>query len=387
MAALHPTVGDLRALVQDHEPPCISLIQPTHRSYPQTQQDPVRFRNLLREAEKVLRQRYPRRDYEDVLGKLRPLADDADLWIEGADALAVFASPEELRVFRLRRPAPPPQVLVVADSFHVKPIVRILQSAERYQVLSLNLARARLFEGTRDDLDPVSLAGVPATIEEALGDQLTEPYLKVTRSYGRGWSGPVPMRHGHGGRTEERKVDRDRFFRVIDREILERFSRPSGLPLLLAALPEHQTPFREISRNPFLLETPIAVNAEALSLEELRQLAWQAIEPLYEQRLSRLREAWAEAKAHGRGTDDVHEAAAAMVQGRIGTLLVEAEKQIPGRIEPTGNVRFGAQAEPGVMDDVLDDLAEGVLRTRGEVVVVPAGRMPTDTGLAATYRY
>jgi hypothetical protein len=36
---------------------------------------------------------------------------------------------------------------------------------------------------------------------------------------------------------------------------------------------------------------------------------------------------------------------------------------------------------------VIDDLAEAVLRTGGEVVVVPAARMPTDTGLAATFRH
>jgi len=42
--------------------------------------------------------------------------------------------------------------------------------------------------------------------------------------------------------------------------------------------------------------------------------------------------------------------------------------------------------DPGV-DDVLDDLAEAVLRTKGDVVVVPADRMPTRTGLAGVLRY
>jgi hypothetical protein len=37
--------------------------------------------------------------------------------------------------------------------------------------------------------------------------------------------------------------------------------------------------------------------------------------------------------------------------------------------------------------DLLDDLAELVLRRKGEVVVVPRERMPTATGLAAVYRF
>ena len=35
---------------------------------------------------------------------------------------------------------------------------------------------------------------------------------------------------------------------------------------------------------------------------------------------------------------------------------------------------------------MLDDLGERVLRSGGEVVIVPADRMPTRSGLAATYR-
>jgi hypothetical protein len=72
---------------------------------------------------------------------------------------------------------------------------------------------------------------------------------------------------------------------------------------------------------------------------------------------------------------------------RIGVLLVEADRVIPGRFDPaTGEVRPGRLADPGV-GAVIDDLSEVVLRTGGEVVVVPAGRMPTDTGLAATFRH
>jgi hypothetical protein len=52
----------------------------------------------------------------------------------------------------------------------------------------------------------------------------------------------------------------------------------------------------------------------------------------------------------------------------------------------TGAVEPGALSHPET-DDLLDDLAEIVLRRQGQVVVVPAERMPSATGLAATYRY
>ena len=39
------------------------------------------------------------------------------------------------------------------------------------------------------------------------------------------------------------------------------------------------------------------------------------------------------------------------------------------------------------VDDVLDDLGERVAKTGGDVVMVPAERMPTRTGAAAIYRF
>jgi len=43
-------------------------------------------------------------------------------------------------------------------------------------------------------------------------------------------------------------------------------------------------------------------------------------------------------------------------------------------------------ADPTV-DDVLDDIGELVERMGGEVRVIAAQRMPTPTGLAATFRH
>jgi len=75
------------------------------------------------------------------------------------------------------------------------------------------------------------------------------------------------------------------------------------------------------------------------------------------------------------------------VAGRVATLLIEADREIGGRIHTgSGNVHLDEAAhEQG--DDLLDDLGEWVIRNGGEVVVVPAAQMPATTGAAATCRY
>ncbi len=372
-------------LLDKCDPPCLSLYQPTHRHHPDNQQDPIRFRNLVKELEEPLRQQFPKDDIRTLLQPFLALANDMDFWNHTLDGLAVLGARGIFRVYKLQRPVT--EFALVADSFHTKPLMRILQSADRYQVLGLNRQEIRLFEGNRDALDEIELARtVPKTITEALGDELTEPHRTVA-SYGGIGDGHSPMHHGHGGKESEVDIDAERFFRAIDRGILEHHSKPAGLTLILAALPQYHHLFHQVSHNPLLIEDSIEVHPDSLTIEELRQRAWQILEPHYLARLAKLVEEFGNAKSKGLGDDVLVQVAKAIVAGRVATLMIEAVRKIPGRIDSaTGEIEFGDLSHPEV-DDVLDDLGELALKKGGQIVIVPAERMPTDTGIVAIYRY
>lgn len=376
------TQDTIRALVGAHEPPCISIYQPTHRSFPDNQQDPIRFKNLIKAVEESLRSKYPSREARPLIEPLRKLADDAEFWNHALDGLAVLGSADGLRIYQLQRPVE--ELAVVADSFHIKPLLRVVQSADRYQVLCVTRHEAKVYEGNRYALDPVDADGFPATIQDALGDELTEPRGAVVSS---SQGGGAAIHFGGGSKKDEVGKDEDRYFRAVDREVIARFSKPSGLPLVLAALGEHQPVFRAVSHNPALIANGVDKDPGSMSGEQLRDAAWEAVEPRYLERLARLSDEFQAAFAHRKGTGDLADAARAAIEGRIGTLLIEADRESPGRIDPaTGAIQTDALENPEV-DDLLDDLAEIVLRSGGDVVIVPADRMPTKSGLAATYRY
>lgn len=375
---------DYKAGLLDHcDPPCLSLYQPTHRHYPGNQQDRIRFGNLLNRLEESLLQQFPKDVVGSLLEPFLALADDRDFWNHTFDGLAVLGARNVFRVYKLQRPVA--ELAVVADSFHTTPLIRILQSADRYQVLGLNRREIKLFEGNRDALDEIEPAeGVPRTITEALGEELTEPHQTVATYGGVG----SPMHHGHGGRESEVDIDAERFFRAVDRGVLEHHSQPSGLPLILAALPEHHHLFHEVSHNPFLTEENIDGHPDALSsIEELRKRAWQVIEPHYLARLAALVEEFGSARSKDLGHDEPAHIAKAVVAGRVATLLIEADRRVPGRIDAaTGDIQFEDLEHPEV-DDLLDDLAALARRMGGDIVIVPPERMPTETGIAAIYRY
>jgi hypothetical protein len=277
---------------------------------------------------------------------------------------------------------------MVADSFHVKPLLRIVQSADRYHVLALNRKEVKLYEGNRDALGQVELNRVPSTVTAALGEELTEPY--------QGFHGVGPyhaargnagIRHGRGNKKDDVDLDMERFFRVVDRGILEHHSRPTGLPLILAGLPQNVAGFRAVTHNPQILDAAIELDPDSLSLDELRMHAWRNVEPIYLQRLAELTDSYRLNRTRGLGAEDPATIAEAAVRGRVGTLLIDAERFVPGRIDDvTGQIERRSLDDPEA-DDVIDDLAETVVRMKGEAIVVPSQRMPSTTGVAAIYRF
>ncbi|CDZ94166.1 MULTISPECIES: hypothetical protein [Pseudomonadaceae] len=379
----------LNQLLSQREAPCLSLYQPTHRSFPERQQDPIRFRHLVRQLEESLKQQGWAEHAEALLRPFQELLNNAEFWNHNLDGLAVFGCAGYFQFFRLQRRVP--EFAVANDRMHVKPLVRIAQSADRYQILCLSRDSVRLLGGNRDALDEITLhENVPRTLAEALGSELTE---KSQSGFAQGFSrasergDPMQNEAGGAGKQAEIERDRDRFFREVDRTILEYHSRPSGLPLILAALPEHQSHFRRISHNECLLPEGIEVGQGALTLNELREDSWLVMQPRYLKRLEGLLNQFGTSHGKGLASDQLEDIGQAATEGRVATLLVEAERQIPGYVDKAEGKATPAADDAATTPDLLDELTIWTLEQGGEVIVVPTERMPTQSGAAAIYRY
>jgi hypothetical protein len=368
------TRDDLTRLLAAQQPPCVSIYLPTEQAYPDRQQVPIRYANLVERAEQVLRERYTAAQGRPLLERLRAPTDDRAFWEQARAGLAVLACPASFDAFGLR--APPPERVSVGDTFLLGPLFRAAQSADRFHVLCLQRRAVRLYEGDRDGLTLIEPAGVPGLASENLQGEAPAPEPRPTRE-----AHPP----GHAPYADTAKVDAEPFFREVDRAVWERVSKPSGLPLVLVALPEQQAAFRAISVNPQLLKAGVERGPGGLADRDLLAEVWKCVEPEYLSRLERFADGYNVAMPRGQATGDLCEAARAALDGRVGVLLVEADRKVPGHIDPeNGSVRPATGPDAG---DALDELAESVFLHRGDVVVVPRDRMPTATGLAAVYRF
>lgn len=360
-----PDSGYVSTVLAAAEAPCVSIYLPTRRAG-NDPADLARFRGLAHRAETILAKDHPAAA-PDIVAPLHALLKDEAFWAGVQDGVVVLASPSRFDAFTLPRAVP--EHVEVNDSFHVKPLLRYAQSAEPFHVLGVSRERVALFRGNRYVLAPLPAPGVQlANTAVPVAEPTTAPDDE------------------HAARKADAHAEAERFFREVDRQVIHRVSEPSGLPLILAGIEENLSAYRAVTKNRFLTAESIHGDWTRWNLHEIREAAWKVFEKHYLDRLARIREDFGAAAAHKRGTSDLAEAAKAAAVGRVGVLLVDADRAVPGSIDMATGTLHPANGQP-CAGDMLDDLAEIGLKTKAMVIVTPSDQMPTQTGLAAIFRY
>lgn len=371
-------------IIFDPKGACVSLYQTTHKSRPENMQDPIRFKNLLQEIENSLKKDFSQEEIVAIMKPFNDIAQDKIFWNNVTEGLAILANKDNCVVYKLNREVE--ELAIVANSFHIKPLIRNFQSADSYHILGITRDDFNIYEGNRYGIEMIELdKDIPKTLKEVLGDEYTDSHVQTGR-YSGGSTG-TPVFHGQGGRKDEIEIDTEKYFRYIDKFILDNFSNPMRLPLMLVALDEHQGEFRNISKNNYLLEAKINKDPESLPREEIRKLTWEKMEPFYIEKTKDIVERYSLQRSKFLATDDLSEIARAALEGKIDTLMIEYGNIEPGRVNRvSGEIERGNIEDPK-LDDVIDDLGELALKSKAEVVVLPKERMPSTTGIAAIFRY
>ena len=401
----------VRSLLEPQADPCLSLFLPTHRKVPDNTIDLPSFEHLLEGFEMALSASRPREEIERLLRPFRLLASDHQFWQHGRDGLAMFASDGRARVFRLQRPVPPRAV--VTKRFSTLPLLRIAAGLHRCHVLALTGREARIFEGTvwhdgaataidrLDPVDVVSLPGGPACDVLRRGDvvdaETFQPH-RVERGLGPvGRAGTTAVHGGAGSRQDDVDDDTAIFLRHVDEVVRDQVSQPSGLPLVLVAGPRVAAAFRGLSKNPLLLEDHVAKDPHLMSADELAAAVAPVFAAAAAERSRRAVRAFTQARDHDLAAGDLADIGRAAVAGRVATLLIEIDRFETGVFDrSTGAVQFdggpprdasrsgGAAIEA---EDPFGTAAETVLPHGGTILSLPRNDMPTESGVAAIYRY
>lgn len=368
--------------LQENEGPCISLYQPTHRTLRTREKDLIRYRNLLQEIEQSLSESYGQKEIASLMDPLRKIEMDRNFWQTVNDGLAIFVNEGKCIVYKLHRRVE--AFSVVASSFHIKPLIRFHQSADRFLLLGINRKQFTLYEGTRYELNKLEFdEEIRDTFEKAIGEDYEQKMINAT---GSGPKNEISI-HGQGSKKDVIRKETEKFFRIADEEIFKNYSQTMQLPVYLVALDEHHAMFQQVSKNKYLQKEGVRADYQAMDTDKLLEATWKVLEPIYIERTHALVERFKTAQSQDKGSDDIAQIARAASEGRIMTVLLESDRIYPGKVDMKSGELIDAQLDNPKVDDVLDDIAEIVYKQKGEVVVVPKERMPSSTGAAAIYRY
>ena len=381
------TRQELRTLVEQRGEACVSIYMPTHRAGAEIQQDPIRLKNLLREAEETLVTRGLRSpEAGELLEPAQKLLDDYEFWQHQSDGLAIFLTSQSSRAYRL--PFKFDELVVVADRFHVKPLLPLLTVDGRFYVLALSQNEVRLLLGTRYSVGEVDLEDVPKSLADALKYDDPEKQLQFhTQTQtpgGRGDRGAAF--HGHGVVSEEDKDDILRFFQKVEKG-LQDVLNDEGSPLVLAGV-EYLLPiYAEANTYPHLLSQGVEGNPEALSSEELHERGWAIVQPHFQEAQLEAIAEYKQLVSTEQASHDIRTIVPAAHYGRVDTLFVAVGLQHWGAFDPqTDTIDLHAEEEPGD-EDLLDLAAVQTLLHGGKVYALEPAEVPDGAPLAAVFRY
>ena len=384
------TGTELKQLMRKEQQWCVSIYMPTHRTGVATQQDPIRLKNLLGEAEKRLSDRgIGTRDIQSMLEPVNKLLQDSNFWQHQSDGLAIFLSPSRFSHYRL--PLGFEEFVAVTDRFHIKPLLPLFTGDGQFYILALSQNEVRLLNGTRHSVSEVDIGQVGGSLADVFLSEGHQANLQIHSSGSTGemsGGGSVTF-HGHGGGSDEGdKSELLRYFRLVSGGLTE-FLQGDRVPLVLAGV-EYLLPiYKEANTYPYLIETVITGNPDSLGADELHKRAWDIVEPYFqavqEEVVADYRQLAGQASE--RAADSLEKIVSAAYHGRIETLIIAAGVQQWGVFNPdTNEIEFHDQMESG--DESLLDLAAVQTYLKGGTVyAVEPDKVPSGTSAASVLRY
>lgn len=363
----------------------ISIYMPVHPLG--DQQDSIRYKNLVEEAEKLLTAKGMRpAEAVRLLTPEQELADVAEYWMNlGAEGLAVFCSED----FRERYPLPRKveASVTVAEQFRIKPLIPLVTGGGRFFVLALSKSGTRLYLCSRLSITEAGLPeGAPASMAEALRYDDPQSQLQYHTGTSQAAGKRGAMYHGQGVGIDEERENTIRFFQQLAKKLFPVF-KEEQIPVVLAGVESLPPIYREQDDSGLLLDKSIDSNPEAMTREALHEFAWQLVSPVFAEKEKMAQEKFAELHGTGKTSTNIAEILTAAVGGRIETLFVAENAEQWGIFRPEiGKVEFRHEQDPGSLD--LGDFAvASTLKNSGTVYVKSRDQMPDSEKLAAILRY
>src|SRR5690625_5464555 len=227
----------------------LTITLPTHKKGEEVQQDPIRFKNLLSEAESQLLEKGMKRlDVEEILKRPRQLLEDYNFCYHAEAGMVFYMHRDLFEIYQL--PYSLNERVYLRDHFLITPLLPMVSLNGTWAMLALRPKNLRLLRCTRESIENITPGDIFTNIEDFVGDR-QEASLQFHSS-----ADSEVMYYGPGSADNERKKRKETYMRGVEKSVTA-LMKQMGEPLVLVGSEDIISLYRSLNKYQRLLETPV----------------------------------------------------------------------------------------------------------------------------------
>jgi hypothetical protein len=334
----------LQQLGSEENNPCVTISLNTHRSHPDNVADKILIKNLLKEAEKRLMNKFDKKSIAKLLKKIAVMQNEIDVNYN-LDSLHLFLSNDTEEIIRLPWPTQQNKVHI-SQTYAVRPLIKAYNRSEPYLVLLLSQKGVNLYEAINDGI-----------IQEIINDEF--PFPENT----------------HNIFYPEKKSDPEyvddlirKYFNKIDKALVK-VSNETALKCVVVCTVDNYSLLMQVADKPTAYYGYVKINYNKRAPHQIVQQTWQLVENIQRQRKAKSIQEMKEAVAKGKVITDLQEIYQAAIDGRGDLLIVHQNfvQPVLMKSERTFDVIEDPKTQ-GAIDDISSNIAWEVLTKKGRTI-------------------
>lgn len=353
----------LELLASERSNPCVTISMNTHRTHPDNAKDIIGLKNLLKEAKERVINEFGKRPVGDLIDKIDTLEQEIDINYN-LDSLQIFLSNSTKQI--IKSPWSIPRNIVhIADSFAIKPLIKLFNRTEEYLILLLSQSGVKLFHAIND-----------AITKEILNDNF--PFLQNTH-----------FLIDHDKLSDAKQVDNmvRVFFNEVDNAAVGVYNK-TKLNFVVICTEDNYSRLMQVANKPSIYHGYVSINYNDTANHTIAADAWQIVSIFQKQRRTDSIREMLEAVGSGKVITELSDIFRAVKEGR-GDLLI-AHDDFHQAVRMTGEFSFDLVTDvtlPGVIDDITSDIAWEVISKKGRVIFTDSDEIKTLGNIVLKVRY
>jgi hypothetical protein len=352
-----------RKIAEERNNPCVTISLNTHRTHPDSLQDEVLLKKLLREAEERVISKYGKKSVAPLLKRIDVVANKINRNYN-LDSLHLFLSNDTEEIVKLPI-STLENVVQVADRFNIRTLIKAYNRRDEYLIMLLSQGGVSLYHAVNDKItEEIQNEGFPFA---------TNPHIVTDREK----------------RSDAELMDDmvREYYNKVDKALVKIYNE-TGFPCVVVCTELNFSRLMEVTDKPEIYLDFEPVNYNDISVHNLGKQGWKTIQEYQDLICTMAIEEMEQAIPQGKVLTDLQEIYQAAIDGR-GELLISRE-DFEQPVSMTGERTFEIVSDKNadaIIDDITGIIAWEVLSKNGRTFFTMQEQLKKIGDIALKVRY